>query len=198
MNLPDPSEASRLQILYDNAVKSAREVNQRTVQATLDIAKEKTQYIEKIALANAGTIALVVSFVGSHSGKLQPPWLLRLALVALFVAMISAMFRNWIYPFYLYAVHARQDFIAKREKEQCRLAFAKGVPALSLQDGNPIDVAEVEANVKEADEFLAGAIAKARTRENRALDAANYSEWISLVLTVTGMTLLIALAWLNF
>lgn len=116
MSLPDAVEQQRLKILFEDAIRNAHAANQRAVQASLYIAKEKTQYVEKIALANAGTIALVVSFVGSHSGTLQPPWLLRSALVSLFLAMISAMYRNWTYPFYQYAIHARQDLTAKREK----------------------------------------------------------------------------------
>jgi hypothetical protein len=69
-------------------------MGERAVQVSVDISKEKTQYFEKIALASAGTIALVVSFVGSHAGRLQPPWLLRSALIVLVLAMITAMYRN--------------------------------------------------------------------------------------------------------
>ena len=58
-------EQRRLGALADSAAKHAREVNARAVQVSVDIGKEKTQYFEKIALACAGTIALVVSFVGS-------------------------------------------------------------------------------------------------------------------------------------
>jgi hypothetical protein len=198
MNLPDAVEQQRLKILFEDAIKNASAANQRAVQASLEIAKEKTQYFEKIALANAGTIALVVSFVGSHSGKLQPPWLLRSALVALFLAMVSAMFRNWTYPFYQYAVHARQNFAAKREKEQCRLAYARAVPSVALESGERVDIVELEAGVERADNVLAGVIAKAQKHETCAFTTTKHVEWISLVLTVTGMVLLIALAWENF
>jgi hypothetical protein len=191
-------EQQRLKILFEDASKHAQAANQCVFQASLDIAKEKTQYLEKIALANAGTIALVISFVGSHSGKLQPPLLFRSALVTLFLAMISAMFRNWIYPFYQFAVYGREDFTAKREKEQRRLAYAKAAPALSLQSGKPVDVRQVETEVMKADGSIAKAVVKAQRQENRAYYTAMYAEFVSLVLTVTGMVLLIALAWKNF
>jgi hypothetical protein len=132
MNIPDPVEQQRLEIRSNNAIKFANDMEMRALQASEDIAKEKTQYFEKIALANAGTIALVVSFVGAHSSKLQPPWLLRSALVTLFAAMISAMYRNWKYPYYLTAVHTTQALIAMRDREQCRLELFRAGPALSL------------------------------------------------------------------
>ena len=70
--VPLQMEQKRLMALSESAAQHAAEANQRAVQVSVDIGKEKTQYFEKIALACAGTIALVVSFVGSHAGRLQP------------------------------------------------------------------------------------------------------------------------------
>ena len=76
-NLPVDQNKLRLAALFDSASKHATAANQRAVQVSVDIGKERAQYFEKIALASGGTIALVVSFVGSHAGRLQPPWYLR-------------------------------------------------------------------------------------------------------------------------
>src|SRR5208282_3981725 len=115
MSPSEPSERRRLNNLFQNAIKRANETEDRSTQASVDIAKEKTQYFEKIALANAATIALVVSFVGaahsgadSHSGRLQPACMLCWALVALLLAMISAMLRNWLNPSYVIADYTEQ------------------------------------------------------------------------------------------
>jgi hypothetical protein len=128
----DPSEhpvqqEQRLQARVERAAKYASDMNQRSVQVNVDIGKEKTQYFEKLALASGGTIALLVSFVGAHSGRLQPAWLLRSALVMLVLAMIAAMYRNWKYPFYVPAIYARQEFAAMRKREQCRLDYVVAV-----------------------------------------------------------------------
>jgi len=139
--LPDPIERQRLSSLFENAVKNAQGANQRAVQVSVDIGKEKTQYFEKIALACAGTIALVVSFVGSHAGRLRPTYLLRAALVALLLGMIAAMYRKWKFPFYRLAQAARDDQTTKQEKERCRRDLVVAVPSPDLEDGKPIDVA---------------------------------------------------------
>src|SRR5262245_55974215 len=114
------TEQKRLEALWNSAIAQARAANDRAVQASVDIVKDKTQYFEKIALACAGTIALTVSFIGSHSGRLQPPWLLRSALIVLVLAMIAAMYRNWKFPFYILAYHAARDLDAKLERQRCK------------------------------------------------------------------------------
>ncbi len=67
-SMPFPEDPKRLRALFESAANHATEANRRANQASIHIAKGKTQYFEKIALASAGTIALVVSFIGSHAG----------------------------------------------------------------------------------------------------------------------------------
>ncbi len=196
--MPLPVDQQRLVALFDSANKHATEANQRAVQVSVDIAKEKTQYFEKIALASAGTIALVVSFVGSHAGRLQPGWLLRSALIVLALAMIAAMYRNWKYPFYLLACYARQDLIASQEKQRCKRDYIVAVPSLSLQDGKPIDVQEFLAQFAESEKVLEKRIAELKKQEDSAFGVVKQVEQAALALTVAGMVLLIALAWKNF
>lgn len=74
MDIPPKAQQEMLIRELESARKHAKNMNERAVQGSLDIGKEKTQFFEKIALASGGTIALVVSFVGAHAGRLQPPW----------------------------------------------------------------------------------------------------------------------------
>jgi hypothetical protein len=196
--LPDPIEQKRLSSLFESAVKRAQNANERAVQVSVDIGKEKTQYFEKIALACAGTIALVVSFVGSHAGRLQPARLLRGALVTLLLGMIAAMYRNWKFPFYVLAHARRNDETAKRDKERCRRDYIVAVPSLALEDGKPIDVEEFVRQFDEDEKVREERIKKCQTQEDSAFNIVKHVEHAALALTVVGMILLIALAWKNF
>jgi hypothetical protein len=196
--LPDPPEQKRLSSLFDSAVRHAREVNARAVQVSVDIGKEKTQYFEKIALACAGTIALAVSFIGSRAGQLQPTWLLRSALVVLFLGMIAAMFRNWVFPYYAFAQARRSDETAKQEKERCRRDYILAVPSLALEDGKPIDLDAFQRQFDEDEKVREHRIKKCQAQENWAFNILKPIEYAALALTVAGMGLLIALAWRNF
>jgi hypothetical protein len=197
MTVP-PQIEENLETRLKSAIKHANDMNQRGVDVYAEIAKEKTQYFEKIALASAGTIALVVSFVGSHAGRLQPPCLLRSALIMLVLAMVIAMYRNWRYPYYLTACYSKQNYIAMRHREQCRLDLLVTVPALSMQDGKPIDIEKARDEFGKVDKEFEGEIAKFQKQETSVFNLVRQVERVALTLIVTGMVLLIALAWRNF
>jgi hypothetical protein len=147
-----PQTKKHLEGSWAAATKHANDMNQRAVEVYAEIAKEKTQYFEKIALGSAGTIALVVSFVGTHAGRLQPPWLLRSALITLVLAMIAAMYRNLKYPYYLTASYSKQNYIAMRDRERCRLEYLVKVQPPSLPDGKAIDVEKAREEFGKVDE----------------------------------------------
>jgi hypothetical protein len=195
----DLIERQRLSSLFESAAKFAHEANLRAAQVSIEMGKEKTQYFEKIALAGAGTIALVVSFVGAHAGRLQPAYLLRTALVVLFLGMFTAMFRNWMFPFYLFANFSRADMTAQRDRERCRKDLIVGSPAaIGMEDGKPIDVDAFLRRHAKNDGLFEDRIKKCRKREGLVLNAAKVVEPAALVLTVVGMGFLISLAWVNF
>jgi hypothetical protein len=198
MNIPSQLEQQRLRALVDSASKHATDVNLRAVQVTSEISKEKTQYFEKLALASGATIALLVSFVGAHSARLQPPWLLRSALIVLVLAMIAAMYRNWKYPYYLYAVYARQDSQAKQEQERCKRDYVVAFPTISMEAGEPIDVPGYLENFAKNEKILSKQISESRKIEDAAFNMVKYVEWLTLFLIVAGMALIVALAWRNF
>lgn len=199
MNLPPEVEQQRLDSVLKSALEHARRMNQNCVQASVDIAKERTQYFEKVALAGAGAIALLVSFVGSHAGKLQPPWLLRSSLVALFLAMFGAMLRNWAYPFYFLALHNRQNLTAKRERLHAERDYRVAFPSAILeQDGSVLPLPQYLAEFDRDDKAYGEQIKKCQTRENWVFNIVEYAEDAALMLTLAGTALLIALAWKNF
>jgi len=196
--LPNEIEQRRLETLWRSASKHARNMNQLSVQISRDIAKEKTQYFEKIALASGATIALVVSFVGAHVGRLRPPWLLRSALVVLVLAMITAMYRNWKYPFYLIAAQVHQDLTAQQDRERCKRDYIQSFPAIAIEDGLPINVPEFLTEFAKSDDALSKKIVGVQKQERSAFGIVKIVERITLLLMLFAMSMLIALAWVNF
>ncbi|HXR40224.1 MAG TPA: hypothetical protein VN776_14085 [Terracidiphilus sp.] len=193
-------ELSRLQAHLDNAEKHAREMNEHAVEGSIEIGKEKTQYFEKIALASGGTIALVVSFVGSHTGKLQPWWLLRAALVALLLSMFAGMYRNWKYPFYMYASYLLEHLKAMQETGRWRAEIVRkfGSTSLSSDDGKPVDVEQSLTDLKEVEAILEGKVAECKKNQTSAIRLVGKAEIAALVFIASAMVLLLALAWMNF
>lgn len=196
--LPPVQEQQRLETLFDDASKHASEVHRRAVQASLDNGKERTQYFEKIALACAGTIALVVSYVGSHAGHLQPAWLLRCALITLVLAMMAAMYRNWKFPFYVIASHVRQQIVAAQKKERARRDLIVAFPMASMEDGKLIDVGQWLPEFENDDKLYDEKIAESKGLEDSSFILTKRAEYVAVVLTVASMVMLIALAWENF
>lgn len=198
MSLSEPSERRRLNNLFQNAIRRASETENRLTQASVKIAKEKTQYFEKIAIANAATIALVVSFVGAHAGRLQPPCLLRSALVVIVLAMVAAMCRNLVNPCYVIADYTEQKLIAELDMEQRRLDFYSTGQEKALWTGGRVDIGKITAQVQETERIQGPKIEAASKRKTNLARLVSGIEWVALSLTLAGMVLLIALAWNNF
>jgi len=192
-----PPDMNELQRRFTNAAQYVTETNQRGLQAALDVAKEKTQYLEKIALAAGGTIALMVSFVGAHAGRLQPPWLLRASLVTLVLTMIAAMYRNWRYPFYVMDTHKAKQVGALLDREKATCESMKAGRAYD-GEGIPIDgpayLAKSATEQIKAEKF----IAELQKKAARSLTIVQVVEYAALVLILSGMAMLVALAWINF
>ena len=176
----DPVETERLKKLLESADTSATEIINQAAQAQTDIAKEKTQYFEKIALGSGATIAAVVSFIGSHSGRLKPPYLLRSALVTLIATMVGSMYRNWRYPYYINGVWLVNEYQATRRREQRRADFFEAVPVNSMQTGMPIDGAKWAADHEKTDRILEKKIKEFTEGRDNAWKAVSRAERITL------------------
>jgi hypothetical protein len=195
---PLPPTTEYLRACYERDKQFASDANLRATQVSVDIGKEKTQYFEKIALAAGGTIALVVSFVGAHAGKLNPPWLLRSALVALVLTMIAAMYRNWKYPFYLIANYGRQYLAAQLERERSKRDLVVRIPSISPATGQLNDVQALCAQFALDEKALNDQIDKCKRQEHSAFEQTKWLERAALTFIVVSMCMLIALAWRNF
>jgi hypothetical protein len=205
MNAPSNSyqestatRVSRCRQVLNNAILTSTEIDKHAVHATLDIAKEKTQYLEKLSLGCGATVALIVSFVGAHAGHLQPEWLLRLVLVVLVFAMMFGFLRNWIFPWYSYGTCERQVWAAKLKTEYARKDLISTGTALFLADGNLIDVETWLRDFDKTESTIKSAIDRFKKMEERGFDWANRAEYLTLGLASIGMVLLVALAWNNF
>ena len=144
-------------------------LNERAVQMSLDVGKEKTQFFEKIAITNGGIIALIVGFVGLRAGRLQPPWLLRSALATFVLSLVGATYRNWRFPFYLYANYARQQFDAKLKVTYAeRACFSSGPIAPINEDGAAINLDDSNKRLAEEEKFFKAQIDQCQRIENRS------------------------------
>lgn len=112
--------------------------------------------------------------------------------------MVAAMYRNLRYPYYLTAAYSKQNYIALRAREQCRLDLLVTFPGQSLKSGKPIDVQETKEEFGKADRGFEEEIAKFKKQETSVFNLVGWVERIALFLVVVGMALLIALAWINF
>ncbi len=191
-------EQQRLNDNLRGASAHATKINDLAVQSSIDIGKEKTQYFEKLTLGCGGTVALMVSYVGAHAGKLQPPFLLRSALITLVLAMMCGFYRNWRFPWYTFAVWAHRDWIAKRDRELARKAIISTGLATSNEDGKLIDPQTWLEDFSETEKMIAKNIETAKKEEKTAFDWTRRSEYAMLWLAALGMIQLVVLAWVNF
>jgi hypothetical protein len=196
--MPDISYVEYLRRTYEQNAKFATEANLRSAQHSQEVIKEKTQYIEKIALAAGGTLALVVSFVGAHAGRLQPPWLLRSALVTLVLTMIAAMARNWRQPYYSTANYNRQYANALLNEARAKRDLFVVVPTQNPDTMQLHDPESFRTQFAKDERILNEKLAESQKQEDSAFQQTKWLEQTALVLIIAAMAMLIALAWINF
>jgi hypothetical protein len=199
MDIPPKAQQEMLIRELESVRKHAKNMNERAVQGSLDIGKEKTQFFEKIALTSGGTIALVVSFVGAHAGRLQPPWLLRSALVTLVLSMIGATYRNWRFQFYLHANYVGQYLDAKMKATNGeRDCVRSGAVILVDEAGASISIEDSNKRLTEEEKGWQKQLDKFKRQENRSVLVVQITEYATLGLFLLGMVMLVELAWRNF
>jgi hypothetical protein len=199
MRTPDQIEVQRLQHLLESASKSknaaAREFNEEQVASSAG----RKEYFEKLALGSGAAIAAIVSFVGTHSGRLQPPWQLRCALISLVVALIAAMFRNFRYPYYLLAVRKKSWMVAMLEEQGCKRAYFLANPnTVDTNTGQLIDGAKWAQESEESSAKTRDAIEETGRAERRFFLQWNAAEYLCVFAIVVAMTALVLLVIKNF
>ena len=125
--------------------------------------------------------------------------LLRSALVVLVLSMVGAMYRNWRFPFYLFAVYGRQYMEAKQQKMYREREYVSAFPELGRNpDGTPVDLAGFNRQCAEDETAFITQIKKCKDQETSSFTTVKRVEYATLALIVAGMAMLIGLAWCNF
>ena len=196
--LYDPVTKARLETLVKQAANHADKVEDELWKTSIRIAEERSAFFEKVALGCGATVAAVVSFLGAHSGRLTPQYLLRASLVTLVLSMLAAMYRNWRYPSYVLANYQTQQYEALLKRERSRRDLFSAVPTVSLQDGQPINAASFAQYVEELEGSFKESIANFKRSVGRINREVAWVGNLSLLLAAAGICQLIALAWINF
>jgi hypothetical protein len=199
MQAADPVEVQRLRILVDGANKQLQKVNADTEQSKIEGAKGRVDFYDKLTIGAGATIAALVSFLGAHSTKLWPTWILRGALISLVLTIIASLFRNYRYPNYVLQIHKISFIRASRYEQQCRLNYFKADPAtISIQTGQRIDLPEFVKDVEDSDEELETTLKEAGKLSERLLKQWTYAENLAIGFATLAMVFLVWLAIANF
>jgi hypothetical protein len=116
----DPVDVQRLRLLLDGADKQLQKVEADREQSQLEGAKGREDFYDKLTIGAGATIAALVSFLGSHSTRLQPTWIFRGALISLVLTMIASLYRNYRYPNYVLQIHKISRIRCIRYQQQCK------------------------------------------------------------------------------
>jgi hypothetical protein len=180
---------TRLQIRHERAQEQANKADAAAEQAKVDIAKERTQFFEKLAIGSGAAITALVSFLGAHSEKLRPPWILRTSLVSLVVAILAALCRSLTYQKYFpSAADIRRSKSRIEEQELKR--------ERNLQGGGeqPADVNRLAGLIKETQE----ALPKKESKKRWLSRGLTFAEYVCISAVLVAMGCLVWLAVVNF
>jgi hypothetical protein len=193
VKVPVESHERRIQ----KAIDFQNKASQLQSNASVKIGDEKVQYFEKIALGSGATIAAIVSFMGANSSSVHTPRLVRWALLMLFLALFTAMLRNWVFPFYTLRVWLRH-------KEQAD-GMVDDLTALMFDDYpeiTPIDEKNVRIPISD---YLTDHKERAIQRNLRIASQSKWENWLfkliviiesaSLAFVITAAILLVIAAW---
>jgi hypothetical protein len=192
-------DSARLRLLLQHADQQLEDAVKEINEAQVDSAKDRTQYFEKLTIGSGAVIAAIVSFLGAHSAKLQPAWMLRCSLVSLVIALTTSLYRNLRYPSYFIAVRNRIWIEACRQQQQSKNdVFQSEKNLIAIQTGEPIDMQEWTREFKKSDAGLEKLIGERVRRENRLLIEVRVAEYVCLSSVGLAMISLVWLALRNF
>jgi hypothetical protein len=186
-------QKTRLQIRHERAQERVNAAVAAAEQTQIDIAKERTQFFEKLAIGSGATIAALVSFLGAHSEKLRPPWILRTSLVALVVAIFSALFRNLRYPNYVLSAADIRCWDARIEEQEL-----KRERSMYVESDQPTDAEKTAYELPESTKEAVKLMPKKKSVERRHLKEWKAAEKVCLTAVCVAMVCLVWLALVNF
>ncbi len=195
----DPVEVQRLRLLLDGADKQLRKVDSDREQSQIEGANGRVDFYDKLAIGSGATIAALVSFLGAHSTKLQPTWILRGALISLVLTMIASLYRNYRYPNYVLQIHKISWIRCSRYQQQCRLNCLKADPtAISIQTGQPIDLAQAVKDFEKSDEELETILKDNEKSGEHLRKQWTFAQFLGIGFATVAMVFLVWLAIANF
>jgi hypothetical protein len=182
-------QKTRLQIRHVRAQWQANKDDAAFEQTKVDIAKEGTQFFEKLAIGSGAAITVLVSFLGAHPKCLRPSWALKTSLVALGVAILAALCRSWTYPWYAQSAADIRRSNSRIEEQELK-------SERNLQGGGeqPTDADRLAQLIKDG----LAAIPKKKRVERRRHGALKAAEAFCLFAVFVAMLSLVWLAWVNF
>ncbi len=197
-------DVKRPELLLQDATSQANKAALDFNRAQADVSEGRSQFFEKLAIGSGAAITAIISFLGSHAGStLRPEWILRCSLVSLVVALLTALGRNFLYPFYIIAFRHLLCAKASRNKLQYSdLWFdsnsVAGNATVDMDSGEPLDPTQWKATFAETDQQLQGSTVTLSRRAARFEHAWLWAESLCLVSVCTAMVSLACLALLNF
>ena len=186
----------RLWAAEDTLSKAVRAYNKTKV----DTSKDRTQYFEKLTIGSGAAIAAVVSFLGATSDKhpLRPKWLLHYTLLALVLAMFSALYRNWRYQNYLLMMAKKAWLESQSEEHQRRNEFFQDATAYGWQTGKRIDIDEWNPKFEKSQAELERGLSKLAKEEKYRLREFTVAGNLCLLAISVAMVSLVVIAFMNF
>ena len=193
----ESSEAKRLEVLMDDSAKTCQNAAQQRADKSSELAKQHTEYLEKLAFGSGAVLTAIVSFVGGKR-ELHPSWLLRSTIMALGFTIISILVRNAIYPYYVGTIYGRRALKAEIDRDAAKAEFFSRVPAMDIDTGKPIDALEYINSYQENRKLCNIKLPELEKLENRYIKWCRDLEMACLVSTSTAVGFLIFIVWKNF
>jgi hypothetical protein len=186
-------QKTRLQIRHERAQWQANAADAAFDQAQVDIAKERTQFFEKLAIGSGAAITALVSFLGAHPKCLRPPWALRTSLVSLAVAILAALCRSLTYQEYFPSTADIRRSKSRIEEQQLKRERI-------LQGGGeqPTDVNKTADRLAGLTKETQEALPKKECEKRWLFRGLKTAENVCLLAVAVAMVSLVWLALVNF
>jgi len=181
------------------AIEFQNKASQIQSDNSVKVGDEKIQYFEKLAFGSGAIIAAVISFVGASHTVLRAPTILKWSLVLLLMTVVSAMFRNWFYPFYTIALWNRHKAQADWQVDDVEAETIADYPILIPVDetGTVIPSEKYRSDYEQRKKLRSVSLEKALRHENRLFRVVFIAETVALACVAVAMVLLVTLIWMN-
>lgn len=192
-------DSERFRTLYNNSLDECRQAGTRFNERQEKTTSERTAFFEKLAIGAGATIAAIVSFLGSKAHTLEPHWALRTAVCTLAGVIVTALARNYFYPYYLHqAVFLPLSDAQLKRDQHLQNYIETGPTPINLETGRPFDVPRMKESWKARRESLE------TLKENTERLKQRYFFWwrrcedVCLCLVAASIAMLVLLVWWNF